>query len=92
MFPGGSGKIIIFNFGGLVLGKAVTGEIQENSMLSFVCDGYERACDGVRAEVEKKYARRLKAATPEGRKILIAKIEAEVKEMMKRKATPDGLY
>ena len=61
-------------------------------MLPFVCDGYERGCDGIRAEVEKKYAKRLKAATPEGRKISVAKIAAEVKAMIKRKAPPGGLY
>ena len=65
---------------------------EDRSMLPFVRDGYQRACDGIRGKVEKKYAKRWKAATADGRKILIAKIEAEVREMIKRKAPPGGLY
>ena len=61
-------------------------------MLPFVHGGYQRACDGIRVTVEKKYAKRLKAATTDQRKILIAKIEAEIREMIKGKAPPEGLY
>ena len=61
-------------------------------MLPFVEDGHQRACEGIRAKVEKKYAKQLKAATAEERKVLIAKIEEEVRELMKQKAPPGGLY
>jgi hypothetical protein len=42
--------------------------------------------------VAKRYAKRLKAATAEERKILMAKTEAEVRELIKQKAPPGGLY
>jgi hypothetical protein len=61
-------------------------------MLRFVNGGRQNAVDGIRVHVEKKYAKRLKAATPEGRKILLAKIELEVRAMIKRKVPPGGLY
>jgi hypothetical protein len=61
-------------------------------MLPFVKDGCQRARDGIRAKVEKKYARRLKVATTEKRKMLKARIQAEVRELMKQKAPPGGLY
>jgi hypothetical protein len=61
-------------------------------MLRFVHGGAHNAVDGIRIHVEKKYAKRLKAATADGRKILIAKIEAEVQAMIKRKVPPGALY
>jgi hypothetical protein len=42
--------------------------------------------------VEKEYARQLKVATADERKVLIAEIEEEVRELMKQKAPPGGLY
>jgi hypothetical protein len=61
-------------------------------MLRFVRGGRQNLCDAIRAAVEKKYAKRLKAATADGRKILVAKIEAEVRATIKRKAPPGALY
>ena len=61
-------------------------------MLPFVEDGCQRVEDGIRAKVEKRYASRLKAATAKERKLLLAKIEAEVRELMKQQAPPDALY
>ena len=61
-------------------------------MLRFVHGGAGNAINGIRAHVEKKYAKRLKAATADGRKILMAKIEAEVQATVKRKAPPGALY
>jgi hypothetical protein len=64
----------------------------DQKVLPFVADGHQRARDGIRAKVEKKYARRLKTATPEARKILLKRIEAEVRAMIQQKAPPRGLY
>ena len=61
-------------------------------MLSFVQDGHQRARDGIRAKVEKKYTKRLKTTTPEARKVLLKKIEAEVRAMIQQKAPPGALY
>ena len=61
-------------------------------MLRFVNGGRQNAVDGIRVHVEKKYAKRLKAATSAGRKILMAKIKLEVQAMTKSKAPPGGLY
>jgi hypothetical protein len=61
-------------------------------MLRFVNGGRQNAVDAIRNQVEKKYAKRLKAATADGRKILLAMIEREIKAMIKHKAPPGGLY
>ncbi len=61
-------------------------------MLPFVHGGRQNACDGIRAQVEKEYAKRLKTAAKEGRKILLKMIDAEVRARIKEKAPPAGLY
>jgi hypothetical protein len=61
-------------------------------MLPFVEDGYARACKAIRAEVESKYAEQLQAATPDERRMLLKKIDAEVRAMIRQKAPPEALY
>jgi hypothetical protein len=65
---------------------------EEQAMLRFVHGGRQNLCDAIRAAVEKKYAKRLKAASAGGRKILLGKIEAEVRATINRKAPPGALY
>jgi hypothetical protein len=61
-------------------------------MLPFVNDGYERACKAIRAEVQSKYARQFSEANDKERKVLLKKIEAEVRARIERKAPPGALY
>jgi hypothetical protein len=61
-------------------------------MLPFVEDGYTRACKAIRAQVESKYAEQVKAATPEERRMLLKKIDIEVRAMIRQNAPPEALY
>jgi hypothetical protein len=61
-------------------------------MLRFIHGGYGRAVDGIRAEVEAKYAERLKRATPTECKVLRKRMKLEIRAAMKAKAPKHGLY
>lgn len=61
-------------------------------LLPFVQDGYKRALDGIREEIEAKYADEFKAATDANRPLVLKRIDAEIADAAKRLATPLVLW
>jgi hypothetical protein len=55
-----------------------------HALLPFVRDGWRRALDGIREELEAKYAEELEKATGADRPLLVKRIEAEIKLAAKR--------
>jgi hypothetical protein len=58
----------------------------------FVEDGWRRALDGIRNEIEARYAEALEKATDADRPLLVKQIEAEIKLGAKRLASPWTLW
>jgi hypothetical protein len=58
----------------------------------FVEDGWRRALDGIRDEVEARYAEELKRATDADRPLVIQRIETEIDDAAKRLANPWTLW
>jgi hypothetical protein len=61
-------------------------------MLPFIHGGCGRAADGIRAEIEARYAEQWKNGTAAQRKLLRKRIKMEVRAAIKVKAPGYGLY
>jgi hypothetical protein len=58
----------------------------------FVADGYERAQEGIRAQVKSEYAKRLKTASPEEAVRLRQEMVRETDDRVRRLAKPDSHF
>lgn len=58
----------------------------------FVADGYERACEGIRAQVESEHAERLKTVSPEEADRLKLEMLREMEMRIRRMAPRQALY
>jgi hypothetical protein len=63
-----------------------------HALLPFVQDGYQRALEGIRQEVEAKYATELETVSDADRPMVIKRIESEIDEAAKRLASPSALW
>jgi hypothetical protein len=63
-----------------------------HALLPFVRDGYQRALDGIRKEIEAKYAAELENATDADRPLVVKRTESEIDAAVKRLASPSALW
>ncbi len=60
--------------------------------LGFLIDGWSRAVEAIRADVERHYAHRLTAASPDDEQRIRVEIETRIRERIALEAPRDALY
>ncbi len=66
--------------------------MRPHPFLPFVEDGWRRAVDGIREEIEARYADELQGATDADRQLLVKRLEAEINLAAKRLSSPWTLW
>jgi hypothetical protein len=66
--------------------------MKPHPFVPFIEDGWRRALDGIREEIEARYADELQCATDAYRPFLVKRIQAEINLAAKRLSSPWTLW